>query len=475
MAGGIPWKHKRVESGALTTMYEHGSGLAAGDFNGDGHEDLLLLNQCGPTGYYLGKGDGTFDDKSDLMKTLDDGVRSGVAYADYDNDGDTDFFVAFVRRPCALLRQNADGTFTDVAAAAGVGFSAHFGSATFVDFDRDGWLDILVVGNRQYTEQNVVPASPSCPAHYAGKSLEAMMAGMSADPTLMLRNLGPGKGFAFIDVAKTNGIPGANDATLLRSFTDVAASDIDRDGDPDILLGDAFGQSAVMINDGKGYLTDQTAKLMPQLSYGAIGVTCADYDNNSFVDCFLSDMHSDMWADAKMPLSQIDTSARHQGFMGPMSGIGDNPTGPLYGNTLWLHQPDGTYLEQDIPWQTETYQPWGHTPGDYDNDGDLDIFMSSGMSNPSIYTPNVMLVNLGDHMAQRQAQVGLDPPADGAIDAVQMLAGEPYVASARAAATLDFDGDGDLDLAVITWQHRMHLYRNDLPAGRHWLDVNLAG
>lgn len=93
IAAGIPWQHARVEGGAFGTLYDHGSGMATGDFNGDGQDDILLLNQCGPTGYYLGNGNGTFVDKSALLAQLDDGVRIAVTHGDYDNDGDTDFFV----------------------------------------------------------------------------------------------------------------------------------------------------------------------------------------------------------------------------------------------------------------------------------------------------------------------------------------------------------------------------------------------
>ncbi|MSP90325.1 MAG: CRTAC1 family protein [Myxococcales bacterium] len=477
LAAGIPWKHNRIEIGGASTLYEHGSGMAAGDFNGDGHADMLLLNQCGPTGYYLGKANGTFSDQSKLLQQLDDGVRVQVAHGDYDNDGDTDFFVTFVRRPCALLRQNADGSFTDVAAAAGVAAVGHYGGTTFVDFDRDGWLDLLVAGNIKYTDEKLIPASATCSAYYAASPATMMDLTKKppVDPSLMYRNLGPGKGFAFTNVAKTHGMPGANDLAPVRGFTDVTMSDFDRDGDPDLTLTDAFGVSAVLVNDGTGHFKDEIATLIPQFSYGATNAVWADYDNDGFADLFLADMHSDMWHNPKLPYEQIGPGLRYKGYLGPMAGVGDNPTGPLYGNSLWLHEAVGKYKEVAMTWKAETHQPWGVQPADFDNDGDVDLFVATGMGNPYLYVANRLLVNLGDHFVDRQAQVGLDPPADGALDPAQIVGAEAYIASARTSVALDYDSDGDLDLAVMTYHHRMHLYRNDLPVGRHWLEVHLAG
>ncbi len=128
-----------------------------------------------------------------------------------------------------------------------------------------------------------------------------------------------------------------------------------------------------------------------------------------------------------------------------------------------------------MAWHAETFQPWGHQPADFDNDGDPDVYVAAGMSNPYLYTPSLFLLNDGAQFTQMQTQLGLDPPADGAVDATQKVQGQPYIASARTAAVMDWDEDGDLDLVVLTWNHRVHLLRNDLPAGRHWLDVAVDG
>src|SRR5258706_14795468 len=104
---GLLWKHGPFNPGGAFDAYDHGNGVAAGDFNGDGHADVLLLTQCGPTGYFLGRGGGTFEDRPDLLAGLNDGIRVAVAYGDFDEDGATGFYVTFPRRPNAPIHQNA--------------------------------------------------------------------------------------------------------------------------------------------------------------------------------------------------------------------------------------------------------------------------------------------------------------------------------------------------------------------------------
>src|SRR5690349_20980344 len=140
---GLAWTHVPYNPTGAFDAFDHGGGVAAADFDGDGHADVLLLSQCGPTGYFLGRGDGTFEDRSERLAMLDDGVRVGVACGDFDEDGRTDLFVTFTRRPDALLHQNPDGTFTDVAPARGVAGVGHHTGAAFVDVDGDGDLDLV--------------------------------------------------------------------------------------------------------------------------------------------------------------------------------------------------------------------------------------------------------------------------------------------------------------------------------------------
>ena len=472
-----PWVQKSIDE-LVGTLYDHGNGVAVGDIDGDGHEDIVLLNQCAPTGYYLGHGDGTFTDASDRLAVLNDGVRVAIAYGDYDNDGRIDLYVTFVRRPNALLHQNADGSFTDVAADLGVALNGHYSSAVFADVNKDGYLDLFVAGNMKYTTDNPAVPNPDrvCPDHYEGVDIAAVW-GQPSDPSSLFINGGPQKAWAFSDEARARGIPMGGAGAETRGFSDAIAVDYDRDGNLDLVASEMFaGRAAVLHNDGTGNFTEVTADLKIRPSYGPACVTAADYDNNGWPDLFMTDMHSDMWS--KTPFidpGSFDPAVRYQDSSGPVAPVGDNPTGPIYGNSLWMNAGGKTFEDQDLAWHAETFQPWGNMPADFNNDGKVDVFISSGMSNPFNYWTNVFLVNKGDHFEQIQDKIGLDPPPNKTVDPDIRVQGQPYVSSSRTAAIGDFDENGTMDMVVLNWNNKANIFRNYLPEGAHWLEVNLVG
>jgi hypothetical protein len=477
-AAGLDWRHAPFHPDGAVDAYDHGNGVAAGDFDGDGHADVLLLNQCGRAGYFLGRGDGTFVDASERLATLDDGVRVGVAAGDFDGDGRTDFYVTFVRRPNALLRQEVDGTFTDVAAEKGVALAGHFSGAAFADFDRDGDLDLVVAGNLQYTEPDVPAlAADGCAPGWKGKSVVSLFRDAGSDPTALFVNGGAAAGWAFTEEGAARGIPqGGPTAAEARGFGDVLVLDFDRDGSPDILLPEMFhGRSALLRNDGTGRFEDATAAVLPRASFGSSNAAADDFDGDGWPDVLMADMHSDMWIPPGMPFSEIEAGVRYAGHHGPHSGVGDNPDGPIYGNTLWVSAGGGTFDEAALPWGAETFNPWGALADDFDNDGLVDAFVPSGMSNPYAYFPDVFLRNAGGRFEQRQQDLGFALPPARQKDPNILYAGAPLVRSTRGCASADFDGDGDLDIVGYAWGGRAALWRNDLPAGAHWVGIDLRG
>lgn len=127
-------------------LYDHGSGVAVGDFDGDGHDDIYFVNQLGPNALYRNRGDGTFEDVTARAGVaLGDRVCTGAVFADYDNDGHQDLFVTSMRGGNVLLQNQGDGTFKDVTTQAGLSHAGHSQMAFFFDYDNDGHLDLLVL------------------------------------------------------------------------------------------------------------------------------------------------------------------------------------------------------------------------------------------------------------------------------------------------------------------------------------------
>lgn len=471
---GITWYFVPVNLQGALDMYDHGAGIAAGDIDGDGHDDLVLLSQCGKVGYFLGRGDGTFRDVSARLSMLNDGIRSGISYGDYDLDGREDLYVAFARRPNALLHQNADGSFTDVGAETGTALNGHYTGSTFVDINGDGWLDLVVAGTKRFTIGDPLPASETCPVHFGGRPVLDNYGPVGSDPSALFINQGPEKGFVFVNEAEARGIPQGGDGDFNLGFGDVVAWDPDRDGDIDLVFSEMFGRAKALENDGTGHFTDVTARLFPQVSYGPPGASVGDFNGDGWPDIYFTDMHSDMWLDPGVSYSTVNPDVRYLTADGPRTlGIGDNPTGPLFGNTLFLSDGKGGFVESALTAGAELYQPWGSVVADFDNDGDDDVFVPCGMGVPFDYMPNVMLVNEGGHFARREKELALDPPPQGAFDPTHRVLGQPTVAASQATATADFNEDGAVDLAVVNWGNRLGLYENRLPPGHHWLSVRL--
>src|SRR5262249_49442030 len=142
---GLTWRMSYLPSEQgeqfKINLYDHGSGLAVGDFDGDGFDDLYLCNQLGHNALYRNRGDGALEAVTDKAGVgLGDRVCAAATFADYDNDGFPDLYVTSTRGGNVLFRNNGDGTFTDVTKKAGLGHIGHSQTAVFFDFDNDGLL-----------------------------------------------------------------------------------------------------------------------------------------------------------------------------------------------------------------------------------------------------------------------------------------------------------------------------------------------
>src|SRR5262245_7106454 len=264
-------------------LYDHGCGLAVGDFDGDGFDDIYFCNQLGKNALFRNKGDGTFEDVTDKAGVgLGDRVCVAATFADYDNDGKPDLFVTSTRGGNVLYRNNGDGTFSDVTERAGLKHVGHSQTAVFFDFDSDGHLDLFLTNTAKWTTDQYDKAS----RHYLGLG---ELGGVMESPkewNVLYRNNGDG---TFTDVTEKAGLKGRGWAG------DAVAFDYDGDGRIDLFVTSMFGRCQLYRNNGDGTFTDVTLKVLGQTPWGALGARVFDYNNDGRLDLVIVDMHSDMW------------------------------------------------------------------------------------------------------------------------------------------------------------------------------------
>ena len=406
-----------------------GPGAAWGDYDGDGDLDLYVTAN-GPDILYRNDG-GVFTDVAAEAGIVDVCNSYGAAWADYDNDGDLDIYVVcrsedaikdldhVAYEPNILYRNDGDGTFTNVAAEAGVDSVAHGSGAAWVDYDMDGWLD-LYVANWGVADFGIMKAT--------------------TEFNLLYRNNRDG---TFTDMAEVAGVTGRSGPfdmdrglpTELSGLTFMGLwSDFDNDGDPDLLECSEQGASSLFQNQGDGTFTDVTVAAGMLLRGSCMGVDSGDYDRNGYLDIYWTNFRENyLWkADGKGLFLE---SARDAGV-----------------------------AEAQVGWATEFI--------DFDNDGWLDIYVVNGVigmpveitgegkgHGKSVFEPNALYRNNGD----------------GTFSDVTALAGFNHDGVGRGAAVADYDNDGDLDIYLVNADGPNILYRNEIGNRNNWIKLRFTG
>lgn len=455
-------------------LYDHGCGVVVADYDGDGVDDLFLLNQLGANGLFRNLGGWRFANLSANhgALALGDRICVGGACADFDNDGDQDVYVTSTRGGNALL-ENRRGQFRDITKSAGVECVAHSQTAAFFDCDNDGDLDLFVTNTARWTSDTYHESS----SYYEGPRRLWAYVSSPADfeSNILFRNNGD---HTFTDVTSEAGLKG-------RGWSgDVSIFDFDEDGDQDVFVTNMFGLSQLYANDGNGHFEDVTQSTLKRTSYGAIGSKAFDYDNDGRIDLFVTDMHSDMWMDYDDE-GVIEPSRKYRFRFGPKPDRDPERRASeirqkidylsvIFGNTLFRNEGGGAFSEVSDAAGTETFWPWGVAVGDFDNDGDEDVFLPSGMGYPFFYHPSYLLMNRGDGtFSNAAAKQGMEPPRGGRF-LPNDIGGRKAARSSRCAATGDFDSDGRIDLAVNNFNDRPYLYRNQFDK-RNYARFRLMG
>jgi hypothetical protein len=422
----------------LETM---GTGVAWIDYDQDGLMDLFFV-QSGATdlyrsshplrcALYRNNGDGTFTDVTEKAGLDGEGhYGQGVAVGDFDNDGYPDLYVTGYGR-AILYHNNGNGTFTDVTAKAGVADEGGWStSAGWFDYDKDGWLDLVVANYIEWSPKNNLycgerrPGYRSyChPGNYKGQHIK------------LYHNNHDG---TFTDVSEASGV-GKPEAKGMG----VVLADFNNDGWPDIAVANDSWPNFLFINKHNGMFEDVS------LTSGIAASEDGRYEAGMGIDA--ADVDGDRWQDVY--ITHLDFEL----------------------NRLYRNSQDGTFTDETfrsgLRNQAVLMSGVAMKFLDYDNDGWNDIVQVNGsmLDNISLYhtevaykEPMLMFRNLGQGHFEKVSD-SLGP------DFIRPIAG-------RGLATADYDNDGDIDIVTNNRGDFPSLLRNDGGNANHWLTVALIG
>ncbi len=415
-------------------------GVAVGDADGDAVDDLYVTRLDRPGILYVNRGDGTFVDWT-RQAGLDrfDIHANGAAFADIDNDGDSDLYVTTISAPRFYLFVNdGSGVFTEEAVARGVdlgddepraGFSIAVG-----DYDLDGFVDLHTTEWRAPLRQGDAP-SPHA---------------------RLLHNLGGDRAGFFEDVTVRAGVELDREPAWMplfmrqagrhQSFSfSTAFVDLDRDDLPDLVIASDFTTSQLFWNNGDGTFTEGTRDARVDTVRFGMGSTFGDYDADGDLDWYVTS------------IMNPETSC-----------LGRPCESPYNGNRLYRNDGDRVFADvTDQEGVRNGFWGWGVAFADVDNDGLLDLVSTTGQDfgdeDPQLVrfhdTPMRLWHNTGEGgFAEVAESVGIDSTREG-----------------KGLAVLDYDRDGDLDLYVANNGARPALFRNDGGNQEHWLRIRAQG
>lgn len=429
------------------TLGPIGTGVAIGDYDGDGRPDVFVAGKSDPDHLFRNLGDWRFEDVTAKAGVAGpaDAWKTGACFVDVNNDGHLDLFVGRWHAPNLLYVNQGDGTFVERGKESGLGIVESTGMAVFGDYDRDGWVDAYLVTN-----------------------LLDSVREPDGQPDYLFRNRGDG---TFVDVTKQAGLGGkaCGHAAIWWDF--------DNDQWPDLYVANDYGwPDQLWRNQGDGTFRDAVGDALPHIPRFAMGTDFGDVNNDGLIDLLVADM---------MPTTR---ERDQRSLIDPRSRLVDPEPGvvPQYmRNVLFLNTNTGRML--DAAWLAglaASDWTWSVRFEDLDNDGWLDMHITNGMVRP-FWDLDMRLTSDITSKADLMRRVKADPVmyehnlvfrnrGDLEFEEVGAAWGLDQFSVSFGAAFGDLDGDGDLDLVFSNYQDNVTVCRNNSAAG-HRVMFSLRG
>ncbi|HTM89217.1 MAG TPA: CRTAC1 family protein [Terriglobales bacterium] len=434
---GITWKHVAAKSPQKYLPETTGAGCAFLDYDNDGWMDIYFVNsgKCDfyepnpplSNALYHNNRDGTFTNVTEKAGVAGGGYGQGVAVGDYDGDGFPDLYVTQYGRSI-LYHNNGNGTFTDVTEKAGVAAPGWSSSALWFDYDNDGRLDLFVCQFVLFSKER----SKDCRAGEDAKRGYCIPHLYKPMASWLFHNNGDG---TFKDVSRESGVAGA----LGKAWGAVAA-DLNNDGRMDLFVANDTVRNFLFMNRGGKF--EETGE-EAGIAYSAdgrprsgMGVDAADFDQDGWMDLFVANIDHEMYS-------------------------------------LYRNNRDGTFddvaMQTGIAQATRLMSGWGLKFFDYDNDGNLDLFLANG-------NPDDLIESLHPGVSYREPCL-LFHNTGKSFQNVTSQSGPFFTRplSSRGLAIGDFNNDGAVDVLIAVNDDRPVLLRNKAGARNHWLGLRLIG
>lgn len=444
--GGVDRKRFIIET--------NGCGTAFVDYDNDGWIDALVLSGTRlaagartestddrdrePSRLYRNQHDGLFKDVTSQAGLTKIGWASSVCAGDYDNDGFVDLFVTYFGAN-VLYHNLGNGRFEDATTSAGLATSGtRWGSGcTFVDYDRDGRLDLFVANYLKFDLATAPEPGTGMNCTWKGVPVNCGPKGLPTDTNLLYHNDGRGH---FVDVSSSSGIDRVKDRYSMTAL----AADFDADGWADIYVASDSTAAILYRNNHDGTFTDVAVPSGTAYSengnpQAGMGVATGDYDRDGRLDILKTHFADDVPA--------------------------------LYRNL-------GQFLFEDVATRAglaveNRFVEWGTGMPDLDLDGRPDIVYVTGSVYPEVEARMPQYPHRGPRVIFRN----LPRDADARFANVTNVSGSGATVahSSRGAAFGDFDNDGDIDMLVMNMNESPSLLRNDYSGANHWIGLQLEG